>query len=105
MQIQVSGVRKVGRAGVIIQTTSTEAAERIKKATPPELRVTEPKSRRPLVALHNMMGDPTNEAVLSGIFEQNLRTKCPDWSSKNFGIHAGCIQEIAPQERYHDCCS
>ncbi|GBP97355.1 hypothetical protein EVAR_103868_1 [Eumeta japonica] len=79
LQVQVSKVRKVGRAGVVVQTTSVEAADKIKKAVPPTLRVTEPRSRRPLVALRNLSGDPSGEAVMTGLFEQNLRIKHPEW--------------------------
>ncbi|GBP65860.1 Uncharacterized 50 kDa protein in type I retrotransposable element R1DM [Eumeta japonica] len=79
LQVQVSKVRKVGRAGVVVQTTSVKAADKIKKAVPPTLRVTEPRSRRPLVALRNLSGDPSGEAVMTGLFEQNLRIKHPEW--------------------------
>ncbi|GBP47279.1 hypothetical protein EVAR_38043_1 [Eumeta japonica] len=75
-----SKVRKVGRAGVVVQTTSDEAADKIRKAVPPTLRVTEPRSRRPLVALRNLSGDPSGEAVISGLYEQNLRTRHPEWT-------------------------
>ncbi|GBP96303.1 Uncharacterized 50 kDa protein in type I retrotransposable element R1DM [Eumeta japonica] len=80
MQVQVTKVRKVGRAGVVVQTTSDEAADKIRKAVPPTLRVTEPRSRRPLVALRNLSGDPSGEAVISGLYEQNLRTRHPEWT-------------------------
>ncbi|GBP63884.1 Uncharacterized 50 kDa protein in type I retrotransposable element R1DM [Eumeta japonica] len=79
LQVQVSKVRKVGRAGVVVQTTSGDAAEKIKKAVPPTLRVTEPRSRRPLVALRNLSGDPSGEAIMTSLFEQNLRIKHPEW--------------------------
>ncbi|GBP95204.1 hypothetical protein EVAR_68476_1 [Eumeta japonica] len=49
----VSKVRKVSRACVIVQTTSDDAADRIKQAAPPTLLIAESKSRRPLVALMN----------------------------------------------------
>ncbi|GBP23611.1 Retrovirus-related Pol polyprotein from type-1 retrotransposable element R1 [Eumeta japonica] len=80
MQVQVSKVRKVGRAGVIVETTSVEAAEKLKKAVPPTLKVTEPRSRKPLVALRNLLGDPSGEAVITALYEQNMRIKYPDWS-------------------------
>ncbi|GBP39492.1 hypothetical protein EVAR_32424_1 [Eumeta japonica] len=79
LQVQVSKVRKVGRAGVVVQTTLAKAAEKIKKAAPPTLRVTEPRSRRPLVALRNLSGDPSGETVMTSLFEQNLRVKHPEW--------------------------
>ncbi|GBP65870.1 hypothetical protein EVAR_85138_1 [Eumeta japonica] len=80
MQVQVSKVRKVGRAGVVVETTSVEAAEKLKKAVPPTLRVMEPRSRKLLVALRNLSGDPSGEVVITALYEQNMRTKHPDWS-------------------------
>ncbi|GBP97339.1 hypothetical protein EVAR_103852_1 [Eumeta japonica] len=80
MQVQVTKVRKVGRAGVVVQTTSAESADKIRKAVPPTLRVTEPRSRKPLVALRNMLGDPSNEDIFTGLYEQNLRVRDPTWT-------------------------
>ncbi|GBP96979.1 hypothetical protein EVAR_89956_1 [Eumeta japonica] len=69
MQVQVKCARSVVRRG------STNHVCRIggenSKAVPPTLRVTEPRSRKPHVALRNMMGDPSSEAVLTGLYEQN----------------------------------
>ncbi|GBP21027.1 Uncharacterized 50 kDa protein in type I retrotransposable element R1DM [Eumeta japonica] len=79
MQVQVTKVRKVGRAGVVVQTTSDEAAEKIRKAVPPTLRVTEPRSRRPLVALRNLSGDPSGEAVISD-FMNKFAHRHPEWT-------------------------
>ncbi|GBP28871.1 Uncharacterized 50 kDa protein in type I retrotransposable element R1DM [Eumeta japonica] len=84
MQVQVTKIRKVGRAGVVVQTTSEESAEKIKRAVPPTLRVTVPRSRKPLVALRNMLGNPQNDEVLNGVFEQNLRVKHPTWTADRF---------------------
>ncbi|GBP63892.1 Uncharacterized 50 kDa protein in type I retrotransposable element R1DM [Eumeta japonica] len=80
MQVQVTKVRKVGRAGVVVQTTSAESANKIRKAVPLTLRVTEPRSRKPRVALRNMLGDPSNEDILTGLYEQNLRVRDPTWT-------------------------
>ncbi|GBP24848.1 hypothetical protein EVAR_14181_1 [Eumeta japonica] len=58
----------------------TSMQVQVTKAVTPTLRVTEPRSRRPLVALRNLSEDPSGEAVISGLFEQNLRIKHPDWT-------------------------
>ncbi|CAB3252397.1 unnamed protein product [Arctia plantaginis] len=70
--VQIAGVRKVGNAGVVVQTTSREAAEVLKKAMPQSLRVGEPRERRPLVALSGMETGLPFDAVLSKLKEQNL---------------------------------
>ncbi|GBP97326.1 Uncharacterized 50 kDa protein in type I retrotransposable element R1DM [Eumeta japonica] len=43
-------------------------------------RVTEPRSRKPLVALRNLSGDPSGEVVIMALYEQNMRIKYPDSS-------------------------
>ncbi|CAB3258317.1 unnamed protein product [Arctia plantaginis] len=70
--VQIEGVRKVGNAGVLVQTTSREEAEVLKKAMPKSLRVGEPRERRPLVALSGMETGLPFDAVLTKIKEQNL---------------------------------
>ncbi|GBP63875.1 hypothetical protein EVAR_39537_1 [Eumeta japonica] len=67
MQVEVTKARKVGRAGVVVQTTSAEAAEKIRKAVPPTLRVTEPQSVRGSVRR-------------GGRLRAFLRIKHPDWT-------------------------
>lgn len=78
ISVQVEGVRKVGNAGVMVQTASVAAAERLKKAVPASLRVVEPKRKQPLVALHNVDGDPSFEALVDELWELNLREN-PLW--------------------------
>ncbi|KAL0859562.1 hypothetical protein ABMA27_010704 [Loxostege sticticalis] len=73
IQVQVDGLRKVGNAGVVIQTTSQESARRFREAIPPTLRVTEPKQRTPLVAVGTISGDPDPKEMLATLHEQNLR--------------------------------
>lgn len=70
--IQVAGVRRVGNAGVIIQTTSSDAASKIKEALPPTVRVTEPLQRRPLVAIVNVEGEYSGDQLTAAIHAQNL---------------------------------
>lgn len=62
LEIQVSTLRRVGNAGVILRTTTEKAANKIKSAIPPTLWVTEPRSRRLLVALYNIDGGPSEES-------------------------------------------
>lgn len=73
ISVQVENVRKVGNAGIMVQTASVAAAERLKKAVPASLRVVEPKRRQPLVALHNVDGDPSFEALVDEVWELNFR--------------------------------
>ena len=76
--VQVSRVRKVGNAGVIVQTTTDEAARRLRAAIPASLRVAEPKLRQPLVCMNRLDGDPSFEEVLEALHDQNFRDD-PDW--------------------------
>ncbi|KAL0809256.1 hypothetical protein ABMA28_011475 [Loxostege sticticalis] len=73
IQVQVDGLRKVGNAGVVVQTTSQESARRFREAIPPTLRVTEPKQRHPLVALGTISGDPDAKEIIATLHEQNLQ--------------------------------
>lgn len=78
ISVQIERVRKLGNAGVLVQTTSVESAERLKKAVPASLRVVEPKRRLPLVALQNVDGDPSFEHVVEELWELNF-DKDPEW--------------------------
>lgn len=77
--VQVSKVRKIGNARVVVQTTSTGAASRLKEAMPATLRVSEPKRRQPLVCLNRIDGDPSFEDVLVALRDQNYRDD-PVWT-------------------------
>ncbi|XP_047040083.1 uncharacterized protein LOC124644637 [Helicoverpa zea] len=70
--IKVQAVRRVGNAGVVVETTSKEAATKLKQAAPATLRTADPKARRPLVALRNLSGNPEVEAVLEDLHRVNL---------------------------------
>lgn len=72
MGVQVSKMRKVGNSGVVVETTTKEAAEKLKRAMPGNLRVTTPKKKLPLVALRNIDGDPAPDSLLKDLFVQNL---------------------------------
>ncbi|KAJ8706445.1 hypothetical protein PYW07_012523 [Mythimna separata] len=76
--IQVTKLRKVGNAGVLVQTTDQESASRLRAAVPKTLRVTEPKRRQPLVCLSRLDGDPTFDEIITAMHEQNFRDD-PAW--------------------------
>lgn len=77
--VQVSGIRKVGNAGIVLHTTTVEAADKLKKAIPATLRIQEPKERAPLVAVLNVSGDVENSSFVKQIVEQNFADD-PAWS-------------------------
>lgn len=79
--VQVSSLRKVGNAGVMLQTTSKAAAEKLRKAVPASLRVTEPRRRRPLVALPFLEREYAVEELCDLLKSQNF---CDDanWSKE-----------------------
>lgn len=70
--IQVSRLRRVGNAGVVVQTTTADAADKIKGALPPTVRVTEPQARKPLVAIVNVEGDMEGRELLNAVYAQNI---------------------------------
>ncbi|KAH9628483.1 hypothetical protein HF086_015758 [Spodoptera exigua] len=77
--VQVAGLRRVGNAGVVVQTTSEEAAKALRSAVPPTLRTAEPTERCPLIALSGIDQQATTEEVVADIVEQNLRED-PIWT-------------------------
>lgn len=78
INVQIQAVRKVGNAGVVIQTTNKDSAVRLKEALPPSLRATEPQQRAPQVAFLNMEGDPNPDETIVALHEQNFADD-PDW--------------------------
>ncbi|XP_045781560.1 uncharacterized protein LOC123878428 [Maniola jurtina] len=70
--VQVDRVRKVGNAGVVVQTTSKESAERLRSAAPATLRVTEPKRRAPLVSLRHVDGEGDMDQIYLALQDQNF---------------------------------
>ncbi|CAH2207680.1 jg25840, partial [Pararge aegeria aegeria] len=78
IQLQVERLRKVGNAGVVVQTTSAAAAAKLREVTPATLRVTEPKRRAPLVSLRHVDGEGNIEELYPALHEQNFRGT--DWS-------------------------
>ncbi|CAH2208245.1 jg10165, partial [Pararge aegeria aegeria] len=78
LDVQIEKVRKIGNAGVVVQTTSPSAADRLRNAAPATLRVSEPKKVAPKVCLRGIDGNPESEEVLLALHDQNLRGS--DWS-------------------------
>lgn len=73
MEVQVERVRKVGNAGVVVQTTTREAAEKLKNAVPPTLRVETPRSKPPQVSLRNVDADLSDEDIIEALVDQNFK--------------------------------
>uniref|UniRef100_A0A2H1VP52 SFRICE_041618 n=1 Tax=Spodoptera frugiperda TaxID=7108 RepID=A0A2H1VP52_SPOFR len=94
--IQIAGLRKVGNAGVVVQTTSAAAAERLRKAVPDTLRATEPAARQPLIALTGIDKGATLEDVIADIKEQNLREE--EWTKEKIG---GALRVVFKRDRHH----
>ncbi|VVC90128.1 unnamed protein product [Leptidea sinapis] len=73
MGLQVARLRKVGNAGVVLQTRSKEDLEKIKKAMPASLKVQETGQRTPLVAILNIQGHVKDgEELLGALRQQNF---------------------------------
>ncbi|CAH2220974.1 jg6567 [Pararge aegeria aegeria] len=79
LDVQIAQVRKLGNAGVVVQTTSPSDADRLRNAAPATLRVSEPKKVAPKVRLRGIDGNPKSEEVLLALHDQNLRFSS-DWS-------------------------
>ncbi|KAJ2937176.1 hypothetical protein O0L34_g19156 [Tuta absoluta] len=85
--VQVARLRKVGNGGVLLQTTSAESPEKLKKALPDTLRASEPKERAPLVAIINVEGDiQDNEAFKEDLIKQNFEEAERDSISKRMEV-------------------
>lgn len=55
-----------------VQTTTAQAAQKLKAVTPNTLRVTEPKRRQPPVKLHHIEGEGDMKVVYPALHEQSL---------------------------------
>lgn len=77
--VQIHGVRKVGNAGVVIQTTSEKAAEKVRKALPATLRAGTTVTRRPVMSLAGFDVATSYEEMITKIKEQNFEDD-PDWT-------------------------
>ncbi|KAH9628491.1 hypothetical protein HF086_015766 [Spodoptera exigua] len=82
--IQIAALRKVGNAGIVVETTSAAAAEKLKRAVPDSLRAADPVARRPLIALTGLDRGTTVEGLITDIKEQNLMDQ-QDWTLEKLG--------------------
>lgn len=103
LQMQVSGLRKVGNAGVVIRTGTKEAAEALKQAGPKlkeaGLRVVERKAQFPLVALKNLEDkDVSFDDLMDSLHEQNFGGD-QDWSLEK--LKGSCKLAFKKTARYN----
>ncbi|KAI5643311.1 hypothetical protein NE865_04729 [Phthorimaea operculella] len=85
--VQVTGLRKVGNAGVLLKINDAVSAERLKKALPETLRVAEPKERAPLVAIINVEGEVgDNDTFKSSLIAQNFEEGERENVAKNIEV-------------------
>lgn len=76
--VQCQRVTAVANGGVAVQTRSVEAARKLKEAAPATLKVTDPKGRKPLVAIRNLRSDPVAADLLEDLHRINL-AEDPSW--------------------------
>ncbi|CAH2083504.1 unnamed protein product [Euphydryas editha] len=79
MGIPVHSVRRIGNSGIAVTAATPAAAEKLKAAVPPTLKVTEPRGRRPLVAIRNLRVDSTADSLLEDLQTTNLSDD-PEWT-------------------------
>ncbi|CAD0193883.1 unnamed protein product [Chrysodeixis includens] len=70
--IRVTQVRRVGNSGVVVRTATAEAAAKLREAVPPGLRVAEPRSRLPRVALRYLRTEVSGDALIEELHRINL---------------------------------
>ncbi|GBP96302.1 Retrovirus-related Pol polyprotein from type-1 retrotransposable element R1 [Eumeta japonica] len=88
MNIQVDRIKKIGNAGVIVQTTNMESAMKIKgnpALTKAGLKIREPKQNKPLVKFGDMDSDIGFEKFLEGLAVQNNMGE--EWSLEQLTKH------------------
>lgn len=86
LEVQIAKVRKVANAGVVVQTTSPTAADRLRNAAPPTLRVSEPRKLAPRICLRGVDGNPSSEEIIMALHDQNFRNT--DWTAER--LRAQC---------------
>ncbi|KAL0858751.1 hypothetical protein ABMA27_011224 [Loxostege sticticalis] len=81
--IQIRSVRMVGNSGIVVRTASNEAAQKLKAAAPPNLKVAEPKARQPRVALRYLRQNIAEQEILDSLHQANLADDA-SWSLEKF---------------------
>ncbi|KAJ2937436.1 hypothetical protein O0L34_g18627 [Tuta absoluta] len=83
--LKIQSLRRVGNSGVMVRTTTKEAAARLKEVVPPSLRVAEPHSRLPRVALRYLRADLTGEQIVDELYRVNFLGESRNkWSAAEF---------------------
>lgn len=82
LKVQIHGVRKVGNAGVVIQTTSERAAEKVRKALPATLRAATTVARRPVMSLAGFDINTGYEDMVVKMKDQNFEED-PRWTPES----------------------
>ncbi|KAL0858749.1 hypothetical protein ABMA27_011222 [Loxostege sticticalis] len=73
----------VGNSGIVVRTASNEAAQKLKAAAPPNLKVAEPKARQPRVALRYLRQNIAEPEILDSLHQANLADDA-SWSLEKF---------------------
>lgn len=81
--IKITQVRRVGNSGVVVRTATEESAKKLREAVPLGLRVAEPKTRWPRVALRYIRVQLTGDQILDELHRINMADD-PDWPSSRF---------------------
>ncbi|KAL0858755.1 hypothetical protein ABMA27_011228 [Loxostege sticticalis] len=81
--IQIRSVRMVGNSGIVVRTASIEAAQKLKAAAPPNLKVAEPKARQPRVALRYLRQNIAEPEISDSLHQANLADDA-SWSLEKF---------------------
>jgi hypothetical protein len=80
--IKVDRVRRVGNAGIIVQTRTQEDLKKLKAALPQSLKASELKGRSPLVVIRDLEGkEPSLPNTLRAVAEQNFGGD-PVWTAE-----------------------
>ncbi|KAL0809264.1 hypothetical protein ABMA28_011483 [Loxostege sticticalis] len=94
----IKSVRMVGNSGIVVRTASNEAAQKLKAAAPPNLKVAEPKARRPRVALRYLRQNIAEPEILDSLHQANLADDA-SWSLEKF--RASCCMLIDKDRIYY----
>lgn len=76
--IKIRSVRMVGNSGIVVRTANAEAATKLKEMVPPNLKVAEPKTRQPRVALRYLRANLSDDEIVENLHRANLMDD-PSW--------------------------
>ncbi|XP_028164204.1 uncharacterized protein LOC114355521 isoform X2 [Ostrinia furnacalis] len=92
--IKIRSVRMVGNSGIVVRTANAEAAQKLKAAAPPTLKVAEPKTKQPRVALRYLRADISETEILEQLHQANFSDDA-DWPVDKF--RASCKLALKKQ--------